>query len=195
MRGKVPVLNRVVRIGLTRRVRFETYRDNKVSQTDRMKKHSSKTAHPEASTKPHLMKNSTEPRVRKRKREKRKVKTEIHQEQRAEGLIHQGRTFLLNKMRKPLQNKEISPNAKWLRILKYLSNCYVINRHNPSGSVIKNSPSMQETKETGVQSLGQDDPWSRKWQTAPVFLPGKFHGQRSLAGYSPRGLKESDTTK
>ena len=28
-------------------------------------------------------------------------------------------------------------------------------------------------------------PWSRKWQTTPVFLPGKFHGQRSLTGYSP----------
>ena len=27
--------------------------------------------------------------------------------------------------------------------------------------------------------------WSRKWQTTPVFLPGKFHGQRSLEGYSP----------
>ena len=28
-------------------------------------------------------------------------------------------------------------------------------------------------------------PWNRKWQPAPVFLPGKFHGQRSLAGWSP----------
>ena len=28
-------------------------------------------------------------------------------------------------------------------------------------------------------------PWSRKWQPAPVFLPGKFHGQRSLVDYSP----------
>ena len=27
-------------------------------------------------------------------------------------------------------------------------------------------------------------PWSRKWQPTPVFLPGKFHGQRSLADYS-----------
>ena len=35
-------------------------------------------------------------------------------------------------------------------------------------------------------------PWRRKWQPAPVFLPGKSHGQRGLAGYSPRGLKESD---
>ena len=37
--------------------------------------------------------------------------------------------------------------------------------------------------------------WSRKWQPTTVFLPGKFHGQRSLAGYSPWGHKESDTTK
>ena len=38
-------------------------------------------------------------------------------------------------------------------------------------------------------------PWRRKWQAIPVFLPGGFHGQRSLAGYSPWGHKESDTTK
>ena len=37
--------------------------------------------------------------------------------------------------------------------------------------------------------------WSRKWQPTPVFLPGKFHGQRSLVGYSPRGHKKSDTTE
>ena len=36
--------------------------------------------------------------------------------------------------------------------------------------------------------------WSRKWQPTPVFLPGKFHGQRSLVGYSPCGHKESDMT-
>ena len=38
-------------------------------------------------------------------------------------------------------------------------------------------------------------PWSRKWQPMPVFLPGKFHGQRHLAGYSPWGCQESDTTE
>lgn len=32
-------------------------------------------------------------------------------------------------------------------------------------------------------------PWSRKWQLAPVSLPGKFHGQRNLAGYSPWGRR------
>ena len=38
-------------------------------------------------------------------------------------------------------------------------------------------------------------PWSRKWQPTPVFLPGKFHGQRSLEGYCPRGRKELDVTE
>ena len=38
-------------------------------------------------------------------------------------------------------------------------------------------------------------PWRRKWQHTPLFLPGEFHGQRSLASYSPWGHKESDTTE
>ena len=35
-------------------------------------------------------------------------------------------------------------------------------------------------------------PWRRKWQPTLIFLPGKFQGQRSLVGYSPRGCKELD---
>ena len=38
-------------------------------------------------------------------------------------------------------------------------------------------------------------PWRRAWQPTPVFLPGKFHGQRSLAGYSPWDCKELDVTE
>ena len=49
--------------------------------------------------------------------------------------------------------------------------------------------------ETRVQSLGWEAPWRRKWQSTPVLLPGKSHGQRSLVGYSPWGGKESDTTE
>ena len=37
-------------------------------------------------------------------------------------------------------------------------------------------------------------PWRKKWQPTPVFLPGKFQGHRSLAGYSPWACKELDTT-
>ena len=36
--------------------------------------------------------------------------------------------------------------------------------------------------------------WRRKWQPIPLFLPEKFHGQRSLVAYSPKGHKELDTT-
>ena len=38
-------------------------------------------------------------------------------------------------------------------------------------------------------------PWRKEWLPTPVFLPGDSHGQRSLAGYSPWGCKESDTTE
>ena len=46
-----------------------------------------------------------------------------------------------------------------------------------------------------VPSLDQEDPWRRAWQPTPVFLPGESHGQRSLAGSSPSGIEESDTTE
>ena len=38
-------------------------------------------------------------------------------------------------------------------------------------------------------------PWRRAWQPNPVLLPRESHGQRSLAGYSPLALTESDTTE
>ena len=44
---------------------------------------------------------------------------------------------------------------------------------------------MLEMPEMQVRSLGLEDPWRRKWQATPVFLPGKFYGQRNLVGYSP----------
>ena len=37
--------------------------------------------------------------------------------------------------------------------------------------------------------------WRRKWEPAPVFLPEKSHGPRSLVGYSPWDRKESDRTR
>ena len=68
--------------------------------------------------------------------------------------------------------------------------------YNPWGAslviqMVKNLPAM---KETWVRSLGWEDPLEREGQPTPVFLPGEFHGQRSLAGYSPWGHKKLDTT-
>ena len=46
-----------------------------------------------------------------------------------------------------------------------------------------------------VRSLGQEDPLEEEMTLTPVFLPGEFCGQRSLAGCSPWDGKESDTTE
>ena len=46
-----------------------------------------------------------------------------------------------------------------------------------------------------VQSLGWEDLLEKGMATHSSILPGEFHGQRSLAGYSPQGHKESDTTE
>ena len=56
----------------------------------------------------------------------------------------------------------------------------------------KNLSAMQETWfDPWVGKI----PWRRNWQPTPVFLPGEFHGQRSLAGYSSWDGKELDMTK
>ena len=58
--------------------------------------------------------------------------------------------------------------------------------------MVKNLPAMEEI---WVQSLDLEDPLEKEWLPTPVFLPGEFHGQRSLADHSPWGHKESDTTE
>ena len=49
-------------------------------------------------------------------------------------------------------------------------------------------------KRCGLNSCVGKSPRRRAWQPTLVFLPGESHGQRSLAGYSPWGRKESDVT-
>ena len=48
---------------------------------------------------------------------------------------------------------------------------------------------MQETQETEFNPSVREIFWRRKCQPTPVFLPGKAHGQRGLAGYTPWGHK------
>ena len=56
----------------------------------------------------------------------------------------------------------------------------------------KNPPSKAgEAGEVGAIPGWGRSPGVTKWQPAPVFLPGKLHGQRSLVGYSPWGPTES----
>ena len=62
----------------------------------------------------------------------------------------------------------------------------------PGGSVVKDPPA-DAGDVAWIPGLGRF-PWRSKWQPAPVFLPEKFYGQRSLAGYVHGVEKESDTT-
>ena len=57
--------------------------------------------------------------------------------------------------------------------------------------MVKNPSTMQEIwVDPGVRMI----PWRREWLPTPLFLPGEFHGQRKLAGYSRWNPKESDVT-
>ena len=64
--------------------------------------------------------------------------------------------------------------------------------------LIKNPPSIGHwllTQEAaGISLCSLPLAWRRKWQSTPVLLPGKSHGQRRLVGYSPWGRKWSDKT-
>ena len=62
----------------------------------------------------------------------------------------------------------------------------------PAAQAVTSPPA--NAGDTGSIPASGRSPWTRKWQPAPVFLPGDSHGQRSLAGCSPGGHRESDTT-
>ena len=61
----------------------------------------------------------------------------------------------------------------------------------PVAQTLKNLPAMQEIQ---VRALSPEEPWRREWLSTLVFFPAESNGHRSLAGYSPRGRKESDKT-
>ena len=71
----------------------------------------------------------------------------------------------------------------------------------PGSSVVKNLLTINLPENTGAAGrLGfgprvRKIPWRRRPDPTPIFLPGEFHGQRTLVGYRPWGCKESDTTK
>ena len=65
------------------------------------------------------------------------------------------------------------------------------SRASLAAQMVKNLPA----KQTSVRSLGWEDPLKEEWLPTLVFLPGEFHGQRSLAGYSPWGCNKLDTTE
>ena len=58
------------------------------------------------------------------------------------------------------------------------------------GSEVKNVCAMQEM---WVQPLGREYPLQKEWQPTPIFLPGKFHGQRGSWHAADHGFQKSQT--
>ena len=62
--------------------------------------------------------------------------------------------------------------------------------------MVKNLPANAgDCKGQGFYPWVEKIPWRRKWQPTAGILPGRFHRQKSLVGYGPWGLKESDTSE
>jgi len=76
-------------------------------------------------------------------------------------------------------------------ICRYYVSC--VYRGIPAGaSSIERSCQCKRHRRHGFSPWVGKIPWRRTWQLTPVFLPGEFHRQKRLAGYNPRGHKESD---
>ena len=60
--------------------------------------------------------------------------------------------------------------------------------------VVRDAPANEgDAKDSRLMPQVGKIPWSRKWRPALVFSPGKFHGQRSLVGYTVHGVTKSRT--
>ena len=86
-----------------------------------------------------------------------------------------------------LQSKEctieIEGQTRWT--------CYKCSSSNKAGKLSENSSEVKKGRITPSQvKLVFMSRWSRKWQPTSVFLPGEFHGQRSLEGYTLWGCQE-----
>ena len=77
--------------------------------------------------------------------------------------------------------------SNWMEVVKRYK-VPIISKYLWVALVVENLPA-------NVGDISDAGSITRSWQSTPVFLPGAFHGQRNLVGYSPQGHSESDTTE
>ena len=86
---------------------------------------------------------------------------------------------------------EKKTNATWALFGQVSRMLWCLESHIGSDS----EESAGKYKKPGFDLWVRKIPWRREWQSTPVFLPGEFHGRRSLAAYGPGGHKELDMTE
>ena len=107
------------------------------------------------------------------------------------GLPYQGQLKITASPFRMIDPVQVPPSDEWA-----ISPCLSLNWGLPGGASSKESTCQGRR----LKRL-RFNPWVRKiarrreWQPTPVFLPGKSHGPRGLAGYSPWGCKELDMTE
>ena len=82
----------------------------------------------------------------------------------------------------------LNPKAAWTYPDSYLS------ISSPEYFLSTNQNTLVQKTHLAILTRRYRKQWRRKWQATPVFLPAKSCKQKSLAGYSPWGHKESDMT-
>ena len=86
-------------------------------------------------------------------------------------------------------------HAKRLLLTKFLCTWTVVSCYQLTEPSLVAQTASCQCRKLRIDSWVRKFPLKRKWQPTPIFLSEKSHGQRSLAGYSPWGLKELDTTE
>ena len=97
---------------------------------------------------------------------------------------------MYNKILKAATRKTVQRDA--LKTLQITQNSKKCLKNLQEG---RNNETEKSSQKRGLLYDKRKIPWRRKWQPTPIFLPGKSHGQRILADYSPWGHKDSDTTE
>ena len=85
------------------------------------------------------------------------------------------------------KRKLLKPNSQYIMYILYIKQGF-------SGGSVGKQPICNAGLVGSIPGSGRP-PWRKVWQPTSVFLPGKYHGQRSLVGYSPWGRSQRDMTE
>ena len=87
----------------------------------------------------------------------------------------------------------LSPMTFFIQLEQKFCNLYGKNRLPRLCTGKESTYQCRKHKRSGLDPWVKKIPWRKKWQPAPIFFPGRPHGQRNLVGYSPCSCKELDT--
>ena len=114
-----------------------------------------------------------------------------------EGTTRRGTDTLVHRPEKPAYNSEAQAGIKIagrnINNLKYADDTTLTAESEELKSLLMKVK--KESEKVGFKLNIQKTTWRREWQPIPAFLPGKSHGQRSLAGYTSHGRKKSEMTE